>query len=385
MTRPEEPVHLHGGPGGSDPYDPLAVRLRAALRSEAGMVRPGDDGLDRITTRIEQEDRQDQTAARPGRTVWLVGIAAAVVVGAVAGVLVLGGGDDDPGPAATGPSPSVGPSSTTPPPVTTSTSAPAPSTAAPAPSSTAPAAPDLAGVPVYWVGDSTSSSWVYREFQTVPDTGGVVASAVSAVLSGAPLDPDHRTLWSPPDSVEVTQDGRAIAVDVSADAFDNTQVGSQDALLAVQQLVWTATAAAATAGVDSPGPVTITVDGDAYDAWGTVPLGEPMTRQADLQAQIGIDTPNQGDVLAPGTVTVSGVSTSYEATVSWELTTGAGEVVGSGFTQGGANGTFAGYEITTPELGRGTFTVTVWEDDASGGESPEGPRMFAQDRTFTVR
>ncbi len=132
--------------------------------------------------------------------------------------------------------------------------------------------------------------------------------------------------------------------------------------------------------------MTILVDGGAYDAWGAVALGEPMTRepQIDVQAQIWIDSPNEGDELPAGVVTVKGVSTAFEATVSWELTTDDAEVVETGFAMGGANGTFAPYEFDTPELAAGTYTVSVWQDDASGGESPEGPRMFEQTRTFTV-
>lgn len=369
MTRPDEPVPLHDGPNGPDTHDPLAARLRAALHREADMVQPSDDGLDRITTRLEQDDQRDEPG-RPGWVAWVVGIAAAVVIGTVAGVLVLG--DEEPDPIATDPTPSVSATTTAPPASPTTTPPPSSTT-------TTPPAEDLENVPVYWIGDTTTQGWLYREFQTVPDTGGAVASAVAAVMSGAPLDPDYRTLWSPPERLEVTQDGDAITVDVSPDAFDNTQVGSPYAVLAVQQVVWTATAAAG-----SPGPVTITVDGEAYDAWGAVSLGEPMTREAAVQAQIWIDSPNEGAQLEPGVVTVTGVSTAFEATVSWELTTGDGEVVETGFTMGGANGTFDTYELSTPELAAGTYTISLWEEDVSGGESPEGPRMFEQDRTFTV-
>jgi len=359
--------------------DPVAAVLRAALLREADMVRPSDDGLDRITTRLDprldQDDRRsDRHDDGPGRRTWVawaVGLAAAVVIGAVAGVLVLGGDEDDPGPAATGPTPSTSETASAPPSETTS----------PPSSTSATEVPDLEGVPVYWVGDSKANSWLYREFQTVPDTGGEVASAVSAVMSGAPLDPDHRTTWSPPARLEVTQDGDAITVDVSTDAFENPQVGSQEAVLAVQQVVWTATAAAGT-----PGPVTILVDGAPYDPWGTVALGEPMTRapQVDVQAPIWIDSPVEGAELAAGPVTISGVSTAFEATISWELTTDDAEVVETGFAMGGANGVFDTYEFSTPELAPGTYTVTVWQEDASDGESPEGPRMFEEDRTFTV-
>ncbi len=212
--------------------------------------------------------------------------------------------------------------------------------------------------------------------------GGELKSAVAQVMSGDPLDPDYRTAWSEPSSLEVTQDGDAITVDVSADAFANTQVGSKEALLAVQQVVWTATAAAG-----SPGPVTILVDGGAYDAWGAVALGEPMSRepQLDVQAQIWIDPPNEGDEVAPASVTVKGVSTAFEATVSWELTTDDAEVVETGLRHGRRQRRRSRRTSSTPPSSPPAPTpCSVWQDDVSDGESPEGPRMFEQTRTFTV-
>ena len=200
-------------------------------------------------------------------------------------MLVVNNRDDDPGPAADGPSPSV--SETTPPPSPSSTS-----------SATSAPTGELDAVPVYWIGDSEGERVAVPR---VPDRAGRRAacskSAVAQVMSGDPLDPDYRTAWSEPSSLEVTQDGDAITVEVSADAFANTQVGSKEALLAVQQVVWTATAAAG-----SPGPVTILVDGGAYDAWGAVALGEPMTREPQLTSRhrSGSRLPYEGARSPPG-------------------------------------------------------------------------------------
>jgi hypothetical protein len=356
--------------GPTDPDDPIALRLRETLHREADMVRPSDDGYERITTRLDREGRDDRPG-RPSWVAWVVGVAAAVVVGTVAGVLVIDGADDDGDPVATSsPTPST---SSTPPPSSSSE----PTTSAP--STTTATGGELDAVPVYWVGDSKVDSWLYREFQTVPDVGGELKSAVQQAMSGDPLDPDYRTAWSEPSSLEVTRDGDAITVDVSADAFANGQVGSKEALLAVQQVVWTATAAAG-----SPGPVTILVDGGPSDAWGAVALGEPMTRDVALQPGIWLDTPNEGAEVPAGTVTVSGVSRAFEGTIQWEVVDTAGTVVQDGFTQGGANETFAPFEIEV-DLQAGEYVVHVWDDDESDGESAEGPRIFEQTRAFTVR
>lgn len=365
VPRPHEPSDLFD-PSSNDPHDEqVAALLRATLTREADMVTPGD-GYDRIQERIAHEEHP-----RPRRgLVWLAAAAAVVVVGGVVGVLALGG-DDDPPPAA-------GPTTTTtepaPSPSSPTTSSPPSTTTAPPP------AAELTGVPVYWLGDTTANVWLYREFRTLPDEGGVVRTAVLAAMSERPLDPDHRTPWSPPSRLEVSTDD-GIVIDVSADAFAGGGVGSRVAELAVQQIVWTATAAA-----QSTAPVTILVDGAPYDAWGAIALGEAMTRapQQDVQAPVWIDSPTEGQQVAPGVVRVTGVSTAFEATVNWELTTDDAEVVGTGFAMGGANGEYARYELTTPELAPGTYTIAVWAPDESGGESPEGPRMFEQTRTFTV-
>ena len=56
----------------------------------------------------------------------------------------------------------------------------------------------LAGIPVYWIADSRRSFSLYREFREVPDTGGPIASAVSAMTRLKPLDPDYMTRGGPP-------------------------------------------------------------------------------------------------------------------------------------------------------------------------------------------
>jgi len=91
-----------------------------------------------------------------------------------------------------------------------------------------------------------------------------------------PLDPDYMTPWRPASRVTVSQKGDAITVDLSSDAFSNTQVGSELADRAVQQLIYTATAAALKAGTPAT-TVKITVDGAAIDVWGVVRLGDAVT------------------------------------------------------------------------------------------------------------
>ena len=240
----------------------------------------------------------------------------------------------------------------------------------------------LTGIPVYWVAESRRSFSLYREFRAVPDTGGPVASAVSAITSLEPLDPDYMTPWRPASRVSVSQSGTAITVDLSRDAFASTQVGSELASRALQQLVYTATAAAQKAGTPASS-VTITVDGAAFDAWGVIRLGEPMKRAplADLQAHSWVTSPQEGDDLPAGTVTFKGFGTSFEANFLWEVRNEAGAVVAKGFTMGGTGDGGFGEFTFSARLSAGKYSVKVSGDDPSGGE---GPGAAVDDKSFTV-
>lgn len=274
----------------------------------------------------------------------------------------------------------------------------APDSAGPATSATTPAANGsptqtataatspsnkLSGIPVYWIAESRRSFALYREFREVPDTGGPISSAVSAMTRLKPLDPDYMTPWRPASRVSVSQKGNAITVDLSADAFANTQVGSEVADRGVQQLVYTATAAAQVAGTPASS-VTITVDAAGYDAWGVVRVGEPMRRapMSEVQAQTWITSPQEGEDLPAGTVTFKGFGTSFESNFTWEVRNNAGGSVAKGFTTASSgNGTFGEFTFTA-KLTAGSYTVEVSGEDASGGA--EGPGAAKDDKSFTV-
>ena len=242
----------------------------------------------------------------------------------------------------------------------------------------------LRNIPVYWVGESRKSFALYREFRDVPKAGGPIASAVAAMTRLKPLDPDYLTPWRPASTVTVSQTGDAIKVDLSSDAFANQQVGSELAERAVQQLVYTATGAAQQAGTPAK-TVTITADGKATDAWGTVRLGEPTRRapMADVQAHAWVTSPQEGQRLPAGRVTFTGFGTSFEATFGWKVLSGTGSVVAKGSAMGGTgDGGFGTFTFTT-RLTPGSYSVEVSTDDPSGGAEGSGPAV--DDKTFTVR
>jgi hypothetical protein len=251
----------------------------------------------------------------------------------------------------------------------------------PSPVSTA---TQLTGIPDYWIGESQRDFRLYREFRTVPHVaGGTVASAVSAMMRLKPLDPDYTSPWRPPSQLRVTQSGRAITVDLSTDAFANTQVGGELAERAVQQLVYTAIAAAHTAGHDAT-TVAVTVNGAQYDAWGVIGVGSPMRRPAmlDVQALAWVTSPQEGEARRAGMVAFTGYGASCEAIFAWKVTSSSGAVVARGSAIGGTGtGGFGDFTFSA-RLAEGSYTVQVATDDPSGGASGVGPAI--DDKQFTV-
>lgn len=267
---------------------------------------------------------------------------------------------------------------------TPSASTPASPSSPTTPASGAPSSGgQLSGIPIYWLGETAKAFRLFREFRTVPDVGGTVASAVAAMTRLTPLDPDYSTPWKPASRVAVTRAGSALTVDLSADALSGTNVGSEVAARAVQQLVYTATAAAAQAGTPAT-TVRITIDGSPADAWGAVSVGEPVTRMpmAMVQSHAWVTSPQHGATVPMGSVAFKGFGTSFEANFLWRVTNSAGEVVASGHAMGGTGtGGFGGFTFTVT-LPAGTYTVEVATDDASGGAEGSGPH--SDTKGFTV-
>lgn len=225
--------------------------------------------------------------------------------------------------------------------------------------------------PVYWLGTGTQSDYLFREFRDKQDTAtsDPVAEAAVLMTSETPLDENYRTLWSPVETVgtSVSPDGM-ITVDMPSSAF-HVRLSRGDAHLALQQLVYTVTAAAVTAGIldtHEPKQVRILVDGDSgYRAFGAVDLSEPISRDATLAAPVWLIDP-QTAVRAASPVTVFGRVLPTVTTARWEVLAD-GRTVESGTvpTASASPAATAGTEFRVAvKLEPGDYTVRVTGRDS---------------------
>lgn len=300
---------------------------------------------------------------------------APVTVALVALVLVLGGcggGGSVPSPDGTGPA---------------TGSPPAGRGALGEPPAPPPATSDT--VAVYYVADEQvvtegggahARPRLYREFRELDvgdgNTGARVRAAVAHMLTpDSALDPDFRSGW--PDratvnSVEIS--GTTATVDLAGAASHS--VGSEAAHVAVQQLVWTATA---DPDVDS---VRLLLDGAAVtDLWGHVGVSGPLTRDAPagVLALLWLISP-QHDQAVPATFEVHVYGAVFEATAQLRVRQDATVVHEQVVTLGGTGfPEHFGEAKLDLILAPGTYTLEVYEQSAV-----DGSEIRLDDKVITV-
>lgn len=242
--------------------------------------------------------------------------------------------------------------------------------------------------PVYWIGRSTDKTFLYREFRDVPEQDNPVTRALRVMMSQKPLDPDFFTPWQNPKKLASSISGKnVITVDLSADAF-NSNVDPAMAERAVQQLVYTATAAAASAGLIDSGQqiqVVVLVDGHTdYVAFNHVRLGSPTSRSAGMVAPVWIIDPQEGTSLGDGAVRISGRSTAPGGKLRWEILRIDGSSkarylngTATASAEAGQSGAFS----LSVNLGPGSYEVRVSQlEDGNPAED-----LNVDTRGFTVK
>ncbi|WP_434994216.1 GerMN domain-containing protein [Arthrobacter sp. Ld5] len=241
-------------------------------------------------------------------------------------------------------------------------------------------------VPVYWLGDGAGDDdeRLFREYLPAPgdSAGDPIADAVRLMTAGQPLDPDYHSSWRPASSVSSSISTKnVITLDISSDAFP-PRLDEEQGRLALQQLVYTATAAASDAGLIAGGEassVVVLVDGAAhYRAFGSIDLGGEWTRDAATLAPLWIIDPQEDTQADAGSLTVHGVGPASEDELTWRIdrsTDGSAAGATSLFRDGsvdvapqdGAPGAYS-FPVNLPP-GRYEITVSV-PGAPPGGAAP---------------
>ena len=269
------------------------------------------------------------------------------------------------------------------------------STSAPAtgdvPSTSAPLETTQASnkAPVYWVGRSNDDFFLYREFRDVPAQENPVTSALRAMMSEEPMDPDFFTPWQNPKELATSISGKnVITVDVSADAF-NSNLDADTADRAIQQLVYTATAAGASAGLIDANQqlqVVVLVDGHTgYLGFDHVRLGAPMSRGSGMVAPVWVIDPQEGTEFPEGIVKINGRSTSPGNKLRWRILRVEGNsdktTYLSGEVTASADPSQSGSFSLSVNLGPGKYELRVSRILSVQGDS----EVNVDSRGFTVR
>lgn len=240
-------------------------------------------------------------------------------------------------------------------------------------------------VPVYLIGDTERAGpRLYREFQRGE---GDPLTAARTALTSPPLDPDYRTAWSATQLLTLSFDG--VGPDGVVGATVDPSVRSRpagmsraEARAAVQQVVYTAQAA-----LQERVPVGFYTDEGPIDRVFGVPTSEPLANAEALSvlSHVNLTSPEQGAVVTGDTLAVSGVGTSFEANLGWEVRQGT-TVVDSGYAtlEGWMEPRLFPFETSVDIAGLepGDYTFWITTDDPTGGT--EGVGAMTDDRAFTV-
>lgn len=259
---------------------------------------------------------------------------------------------------------------------TTSTSAPETTTTAPETTTTS-EAPEMEEMDVvaYFIleniDDPAMGPYLVPVYRGVPETEGVAAAAVEALLEGPSQDETDGTpsiSSAVPEGSQllgiVIEDGVA-TVDLSGEFDDGGGTASMAARLA--QLVFTLTRFPTVDGV------LLHLDGEPVEVFSSegIILDGPQTREDYLEQipPIFVDSPAWGEVVE-SPVTVTGIANVFEATFQIMLTDDDGEPLYEDFvTASCGTGCWGDFSVEIPyEIDRDQFgAVIVWENSAKDG------------------
>lgn len=239
---------------------------------------------------------------------------------------------------------------------------------------------DLVTVPVYFVGDTPQGPRLFREFRQV-ESDNPLEEAAALMTAGDALDPDYRTAYPGGTFSAVSFADGAFRVELPDDGWTTPvdQGSSDEATLAVQQLVYTLQ------GVQQDrAPVKVFVNDAPSPLFGVdTAAGVTAAPDIDVLGLVSVTAPEEGATVS-GTFTASGVASSFEATVPWEVRQGDRVVLDGFATAEGWMDKLYPWEaeVDVSDLEPGEYTFVALTDDPSGGAEGGGPTEDS--KTITV-
>ena len=240
---------------------------------------------------------------------------------------------------------------------------------------------DTTTVPVYFVGDTPQGPRLYREFRRV-DAADPLAGALNLAASGEALDPDYRTLLPDATFTDAGSSDEHAEVPLPDDSWTRLPQGMDEteALLAVQQIVYTVQGV-----LQERIPVDFTDSaGGSTQIFGIA--SEDAFSAADpirTLALMSVTSPETGQTVSGDTLDASGVGSSFEANVVWEIRDAGGDVVlhGSTTADGWMDKLYPwAAHVDVSALGSGAYTFVASTDDPSG----EGAGPTVDSKAFTI-
>ena len=234
--------------------------------------------------------------------------------------------------------------------------------------SASPTPADQVTVPVYFVGETPQGPRLFREFRQV-EADNPLEEAAALMTAGDALDPDYGTLYPGGQFARVTfsEGAGAYVVEVADDGWNTRADGMsrREAKLATQQLVYTLQGVG-----QSREPVLVQLGAEAVPLFGVdTSAGLTNAPQLDVLGFVNVSAPEEGTTVS-GVITASGVASSFEATVPWEIRQD-GEVVERGFSnaEGWIDKLYPWEtKVDLSGLEPGEYEFVALTDDPSGGE-----------------
>jgi hypothetical protein len=240
-------------------------------------------------------------------------------------------------------------------------------------------------LPIYYIGnylvgedEPFTREALYREWKSrrVADNRDAwVRKSVNEMFENHPVDPDYYGFWGPDArvlSADVRPAESTVELDLHGVESPAEPVNDDQAKASLQQLVWTATAAASL-GSESITKVTVLVDGVALtELWGQ-PVEQPLKREPFARSGVWILSPVHGEQVS-GAVTVTGTAVFFENEGYWTLRR-EGEVVAEGTVTAGGCCSFTDYSIPLGTLEPGRYKIVV-ADIGGTGFGPRDTKVF---------